>query len=63
MLGLLISLSLFCLVNYVLWSLWCRHAPKVLSPTAPGWIQRPNFLIFFFLVLVFVLIYRGEPRR
>ena len=63
MLGALISLSLFCLVNYVLWSLWCRHAPKVISPIATGWIQRPNFLIFFFVVLVFVLIYRGEPRR
>ena len=48
MLGAFISFSLFCLVNYVLWSLWCRHAPKVISPTAPGWIQRPNFLFFFF---------------
>lgn len=63
MLGALISFFLFCLVYYGLWSLWCRHAPAIISPSAPGWIRRPNFFLFFFVTLVFVLIYRGASRR
>ena len=63
MLFALIGFVIFCLVYYGLWSMWCRYAPNILSPTVPDWIKRPNFVLFFFVTLIFVLIYRGASRR
>ena len=63
MLVALISFVIFFLIYYGLWSLWCRYAPSMVSPDAPSWIKQPNFFLFFFVTLIFVLIYRGASRR
>lgn len=63
MLAALISFIFFGLIYYGLWSLWCRHAPSMISASAPDWTKRPNFFLFFFVTVIFVLLYRGASRR
>ena len=63
MLVALISFVIFFALYYGLWSLWCRYAPSMVSPDAPGWIKQPNFFLFFFVTLIFVLLYRGASKR
>ena len=63
MLLALISLVLFSALYYFLWSMWCRHAPTLLAPSAPNWVKRPNFFLFFFVTLIVLLLYRGMARR
>ncbi len=63
MLTALISFVIFCFIYYGLWSLWCRYAPSMVSQDAPNWIKQPNFFLFFFVTLIFILIYRGASRR
>lgn len=58
----LISLLLFGTLYYFLWSLWCRHAPTLVAPNAPGWVKRPNFFLFFFVTLIVLLLYRSMAR-
>jgi hypothetical protein len=59
----LISLVLFCVLYYFLWSLWCRYAPTLVAPETPNWIKRPNFFLFFFVTLIVLLLYRNMARR
>jgi len=63
MLIALISFVIFGFIYYGLWLLWCRYAPSMVSSDAPTWIKQPNFLLFFFVTLIFVLLYRGVSRR
>lgn len=63
MLLALLAFVMFCLVYYGLWSLWCRYAPAMLAPDAPRWLRQPNFFLFFFVTLLFVLLYRNASRR
>lgn len=63
MLFTLISLVLFGTVYYFLWSLWCRYAPTLIAPSAPNWVKRPNFFLFFFVTLIVLLLYRSMARR
>lgn len=63
MLFALIGFTVFSLCYYGLWSLWCRYAPNFLSPSAPGWIRRPNFFLFFFVTLIFVLVYQSASKK
>lgn len=63
MLFVLISLVLFGLVYYFLWTLWCRHAASLVAPDAPNWVKRPNFFLFFFVTLIVLLIYRNAARQ
>lgn len=58
----LVAFVLFCALYYGLWAGWCRYAPDVLSPNAQAWIRRPNFFLFFFVTLIFLLIYRSSSR-
>ena len=63
MLFTLISFLLFCVVYYFLWFQWCRYASTLVAPNAPNWVKRPNFLLFFFVTLVVLLLYRSVARR
>lgn len=63
MLIALISFVIFDFLYYGLWSLWCRHAPSIVSPGTPDWIKQPNFFLFFGVTLIFVLLYRSASRR
>nr|WP_315246025.1 hypothetical protein [uncultured Albidiferax sp.] len=59
----LISLMLFGTLYYLLWSLWCRYAPTLVTPNAPNWVKRPNFFLFFFVTLIVLLLYRSMAPR
>jgi len=63
MLIALLGFTSFCLIYCALWAMWCRYAPDMLSPGAPGWIRQPNFFLFFVVTLVFVLLYQGASRK
>ncbi len=63
MLFALVSLVLFGVAYYFLWSAWCRYAPNLVSPTTPGWITRPNFFLFFFVTLIVLLFYKSLARQ
>jgi hypothetical protein len=63
MLFSLISLVLFGVVYYFLWTHWCCHAAARVAPGAPNWVKHPNFLIFFFVTLRVLLVYRNAARR
>jgi hypothetical protein len=63
MLVALLSLVLFGLVYYFLWSLWCRFSLTIVAPAAPQWVKRPNFFLFFFVTLLVLFIYRNMTRR
>lgn len=59
----LISLVIFGAIYYLLWSLWCRCVPDMLAPDAPDWVKRPNFVWFFFVTMIVLLIYRNLGRK
>ena len=63
MLVTLVSFIIFSALYFGSWSLWCRYAPSMLPPDAPGWIKQPKFFLFFFVTLIFLLIYRSASRR
>lgn len=63
MLFALISLVLYGIVYYFLWTLWCRHAAALVAPGAPDWVKRPNFFLFFVVTLIVLLVYRNAARR
>lgn len=58
----LLGFALFCLLYYALWACWCKFAPSVLPPTSPRWVIKPNFWLFFFVTLFFLMIYRKASR-
>lgn len=63
MLPALLGFTIFCLIYYGLWSVWCSVAPDLLEPGAPAWLKRPNFFLFFVVTLVLVLLFRSASRE
>ena len=63
MLQALLGFTFFVLIYYALWAMWCRFTPDMLASSAPAWIKRPNFFLFFLVTLVFVLMYQGASRK
>ena len=63
MLMALIGFCLFALVYVALWSCWCRYAGAFMAPSTPSWIRQPNFWLFFFVSVLFVVVYKNAAKR
>ncbi len=58
-----LSLLVIGLINFLLWSLWCRHSDTLVAADSPDWVRRPNFFVFLLVALIVLFAYRSLERR